>query len=89
MADEKTPAKTPPRPAGAEPIRVASLYFPDGYDPIEIRAGERKYRTPSWIEIWYEPWHRHHRVRGFDSEGGRLIEEKCYPESRVAYYVPA
>ena len=86
MADEKT-NKTPPRPPGAEPIAVASLHFPAGDDPIMIMAGARQ-RTSTWVEIWYEPWHRHHRVRVFDGRNGPKLEEKCIHEARVAYYVP-
>lgn len=93
-----SPMPAAPR-AAAEPIRIRELRFctPDGRDvPLshneggmsKILAGERK-RTNTWVEIQFEPWQRHHRVREFserpDNKSAKLLVEFCVPESWACY----
>lgn len=90
--DEKKVDEKQPRP-----VRVAKLLFmnsirlPTGMDGEArdtqlIIAG----KTPTGIiEISYEPWHRHHRVRRYaiasEAVRGELQGEFCIPESWAAY----
>ena len=96
MSNEKSPA--PRAPAGMEPIKIRELVFcvPEGRAvPLQnndggmsrILAGERKRSGGTWVEIQFEPWQRHHRVREFEWQGGKLMSEFCVPES-WALYVP-
>lgn len=80
---------TPPR--AAEAIRVKELWLTDERNvPLlqseggmrRILARERNGRT---VEIQFEPWQRHHRVR--ELEDGRITSEFCVPEA-WAIYVP-
>ena len=99
--DRKPPAPTtapmpdaPPKIAAA--IRVRELRFVGEHNvPLAaneggmriITSGERRRAGGTWIEIQFEPWQRHHRVREYDERGGKLRSEFCVPEA-WALYVP-
>lgn len=82
-----------PRPNSLEPIKVKELRFGvDGRSlPLRdcdgtmmiVKAG--KGRKGTLVEVQYEPWQRHHRVR--ETDDGKPISEFCVPES-WALYVP-
>lgn len=84
------PAPAPRTPAGMEPIKVKELWFATERDvPLSfsegglrvIKAGRS--RRSTMIEIQFEPWQRHHRVRELDD--GKQLREFCVPESAVLY----
>jgi hypothetical protein len=99
MTDEAPKKPTPPpRPAtpprAAEAIRVKELWLYDERNvPLQeseggmrrILAGTSRRSNARHIEIQFEPWQRHHRVREF--EDGRVTSEFCVPEA-WAIYVP-
>lgn len=80
-------------PSKVEPIRVRELRFDrdrsvplvgSDYDTRVIQAGQQR-RSANTVEMQFEPWQRMYRVR--ETDGHKLINEFCLPES-WALYVP-
>lgn len=97
MSNDTKPT-APRAPAGMEPIKIRELQFcvPEGRAvPLlnndggmtRIIAGVRTRTGGTWVEIQFEPWQRHHRVREYESKDGKLLSEFCVHES-WALYVP-
>ena len=101
MSDDRKPSAAVPPMPDAPPkavaaIRVRELRFQDEHNvPLTaneggmrvITAGERRRSGGTWVEIQFEPWQRHHRVREYAERGGKLTSEFCVPEA-WALYVP-
>ncbi len=100
MSDDRKSPPPPPMPDSppkiALAIRIRELRFQGEWNvPLQkndggmrsILAGEQRRTGGTWIEIQYEPWQRHHRVRELEVKGGKLLTEFCVPES-WALYVP-
>jgi len=96
--EPEPPAKPaiPPMPASAprspEPIRVKELWLTAERDVplLDSQGGMRiikagKGRSGTEVQIQFEPWQRHHRIR--ELESGQIRSEFCLPEG-FAIYVP-
>lgn len=90
--DDRNRPAAPRPPTPGEPIKVRELRFDrEHHFPLTSRsmrrslvAGERG--TGEVLEIHYEPWCRHHRVRELGDKG-EIKSEFCVPES-WALHVP-
>ncbi len=79
-------------PKAPEPVRVKILYFDvprivplldcDGTMKI-LAAGPGRKDKSMTIQIQYEPWQRHHRVREIDN--GKVRSEFCVSEVGLVY----
>lgn len=94
MTTEKPPVPSMPTspPKAVEAIRVKALWLVEERNvPLldceggmrQITAGKSRKNTE--VQIQYEPWQRHHRVR--ELENGRVRSEFCVPEAAALYTV--
>lgn len=89
-----TKQTTAPKPSRPEAIRVSALKFSDPVDipgatmPTSVKATYGGATNKPRHEIWYEPWHRHHRIAWYEPEKTEPTRVVMVHESRVMTWEP-